>query len=108
MNWSVELLDARVATEIDGLPKDIRAKILRTFDLIETAGLNSLGRNLVKNVRGKIWEFRFTGKDGIARILYVTASGRRVVALHAFVKKTQKTPKAAIDIAEARAKELKP
>ena len=33
------------------------------------------------------------GRSGIARSLYVTASGRRVVILRTFVKKTQKTPR---------------
>ena len=32
------------------------------------------------------------GKDGIARAIYVTASGERMVVVHAFTKKTQKTP----------------
>jgi phage-related protein len=49
-----------------------------------------------------------TGRDGIARALYVTATGQRVIVLHAFVKKSQKTPRAAIEIAERRAKEVKP
>ena len=32
------------------------------------------------------------GRDGISSAIYVTASGRRVVVLKVFVKKTQKTP----------------
>jgi hypothetical protein len=36
---------------------------------------------------------RLTGRDGIARALYVTAIGQRVVVVRAFVKKTQKTPR---------------
>jgi phage-related protein len=47
-----------------------------------------------------------TGRDGIARALYVTRLGRRVVVLRVFVKKTQKTPNAEIDIAKRRAKEI--
>ena len=47
------------------------------------------------------------GKSGIARAIYVTATGRRIVVVHAFVKKTQKTPKAAIRLALERAKEIK-
>jgi phage-related protein len=46
------------------------------------------------------------GKDGIARAIYLTAKGERVVVLHAFVKKTQKTPQRALEIARARAKEV--
>jgi len=33
------------------------------------------------------------GRDGIARALYLTATGRRVVILHVFTKKTEKTPR---------------
>jgi phage-related protein len=47
---------------------------------------------------------RLSGRDGIARVIYVTASGRRIVLLHAFTKKTQKTPRRALEIARVRAK----
>jgi phage-related protein len=46
------------------------------------------------------------GKDGIARAIYVTAQGQRVIVVRAFVKKTQKTPRAEIDLALRRAKEI--
>jgi len=49
---------------------------------------------------------RLIGRDGIGRIIYMTASGRRIVLLHAFVKKTRKTPVRAPEIARARAKEV--
>ena len=48
-----------------------------------------------------------TGRDGIARALYVTAIGRRVVVVRAFVKKTQKTPERELELARKRAKEVK-
>ena len=47
------------------------------------------------------------GRDGIARAAYVTATGRRVVVVHVFGKKTQKTPRREIDLALKRAKEVK-
>jgi phage-related protein len=49
---------------------------------------------------------RLTGRDGIARALYVTAIGRRVVIVRAFIKKTQKIPRAEIELALRRAKEI--
>jgi len=49
---------------------------------------------------------RLTGRDGIARALYVTAVGRRVVVVRAFVKKTQKTPRSKVELALQRAKEI--
>jgi ribosome-binding protein aMBF1 (putative translation factor) len=45
---------------------------------------------------------RLTGRDGIARALYVTAVGRRVVVVRAFVKKKQKTPRSEIELALQR------
>ena len=48
-----------------------------------------------------------TGRDGIARALYVTAVGKRIVVVRLFVKKTQKTPRAEIDLALERAKEVR-
>ena len=50
---------------------------------------------------------RMKGRDGIARAAYVTARGQRVVVVHVFGKKTQKTPRREIGIALQRAKEVK-
>jgi phage-related protein len=61
----------------------------------------------VKHLDGKLWEMRMKGRDGIARAIYVTAQGERVIVLHAFVKKTQKTPQRALEIARERAKEVR-
>jgi phage-related protein len=46
------------------------------------------------------------GRSGIARAAYVTAVGKRVVVVHVFEKKTQKTPRREIEIALKRAKEV--
>jgi phage-related protein len=42
----------------------------------------------------------------VARARYVTAIGRKVVVVRAFVKKTQKTPRSKIEVALLRAKEV--
>jgi phage-related protein len=47
------------------------------------------------------------GRDGIARAVCVTAVGERVVVVHAFVKKSQRTPPRALEVARQRAKEVK-
>ena len=60
----------------------------------------------MKHLEGKLWELRLTGRDGISRALYVTAFGRRVVVVRAFVKKTQKAPRAEIELALRRAKDI--
>jgi phage-related protein len=68
--------------------------------------LENLGAPHVKHLEGKLWELRLKGRDGIARALYVTATGKRLIVLRAFVKKTQKTPRAEIEVALQRAKEI--
>lgn len=50
---------------------------------------------------------RLSGRDGIARALYVVAAGGRVVVVRAFIKKTQTVPCREIDLALRRAQELR-
>jgi phage-related protein len=73
---------------------------------IEIAGLTHLPRDWVKPLEDKLRELRITGKDGIARAIYVTAKGQRVVIVRIFMKKTQKTPRREIELARQRAKEV--
>jgi phage-related protein len=106
MPWRVEILNETVAEEIASLPADMQARFLRLSERIALAGLESLKEPHVKHLEGKLWELRLTGRDGIARALYVTAIMRRVVVVRAFVKKTQKTPRSEIETALRRAKEI--
>jgi phage-related protein len=106
VSWRVEILNETVAAEIAGLPADMQARFLRLSERIAAAGLESLSEPHAKHLAGKLWELRLTGRDGIARALYVTAVGRRIVVVRAFVKKTQKTPRSEIELALLRAKEI--
>jgi phage-related protein len=106
VTWRVEILNDTVAAEIAALPADMQARFLRLSERIGQVGLESLGEPHVKHLEGKLWELRLTGRDGIARALYVTAIGRRVVVVRAFVKKSQRTPPAEIQLALRRAKEI--
>lgn len=106
VTWRVEILNDTVAAEIAALPADMQARFLRLSERIGQAGLESLGEPHVKHLEGKLRELRLTGRDGIARALYVTAIGRRVVVVRAFVKKTQRTPRAEIELALRRAQEI--
>ena len=106
MRWRVEILNETVAAEIAALPEDMQERFILLADRITSAGLEILREPQVKHLEGKLWELRLTGRDGIARALYVTAIGRRVIVVRAFVKKTQKTPRAEIELALRRAKEI--
>ena len=104
MRWTVETLNAAVDAEIAALPADMQARYLRFVDVIQQAGFEGLPRESVKHLEGKLWELRMTGRDGISRAIYVTATRRRVVVVRVFIKKTQQTPERELRLARERAK----
>ncbi|MFM5894090.1 MAG: type II toxin-antitoxin system RelE/ParE family toxin [Novosphingobium sp.] len=106
MSWTVSYLDEIVEQEIAELSNDIRAKLRRIADMIEQLGLAGMREPYVKHLQGKLWEMRMIGRDGIARAIYVTVSGQRVVIVRAFRKKTQKTPRSEIELALKRAEQI--
>ncbi len=105
--WTVEILNETVFRELDALPADIRARFTRIVELIEMVGLENVGMPYVRHLDGKLWEIRMKGRDGIARAIYVTCRHRRIVILHAFRKKSEKTPKSAIRLALTRMKDIR-
>ena len=67
----------------------------------------SLGEPHAKVFGGGLFELRLKGADGIARVFYRTFIGRRIVMMHSFVKKSDKTPVRDREIAASRLKEIK-
>jgi phage-related protein len=108
MAWTVGTLNGTVDVELAELPADMRARLVRISELIESVGLPNVKEPHVRHIRGQVWEIRLKGKAGVARALYVTAKEQRVVIVRAFIKKTEKTPTGEIELALQRAKELKP
>ena len=104
--WSVEFLAEGVKATLDAMPADIRAAFRRIVELIQGLGLERVREPYVRHLEGPVWEMRMKGRDGIARAAYVTARGRRIVIVHVFPKKTQKTPRREIETALSRAKEV--
>lgn len=106
MPWTVEPLNATVEKELLALPTDMQARFLHIAELLQTFGPHQVGMPHVRPLGNKLWEMRMRGRTGVGRAIYVAASGRRLIVLHAFVKKTQKTPRRALDLASARLKEM--
>ena len=53
-----------------------------------------------------LFELRVTGQEGLARVFYCTVVHKRIIMLHGFIKKSQKTPKRELDIAKRRLQEV--
>ena len=106
MSWRIEYYSEKVSKQVYSLPAGILADYLRIAGLFEEFGVD-LGMPHCKALGGGFFEFRPKGKEGIARVLYCTMIGKRVVVLHCFVKKTQQAPNAELKIARKRMKEVK-
>lgn len=76
------------------------------FELLEARG-NTLGEPYTKSIKDGLFEIRIKSDEGIARSIYCYEIGKRIIILLTFVKKTQKTPKSILNLAEQRLKEFK-
>ncbi|BEQ13113.1 type II toxin-antitoxin system RelE/ParE family toxin [Desulfoferula mesophila] len=103
--WQAEFLNQEALDEFEAFGPEIQAKFFRIWKLVEEFGLPAVREPYIRQVEGKIYEFRMTGKDGIGRSLFTTKEPRRVVVLRSFMKKTRKTPQREIKLAQKRAKE---
>ncbi len=108
MTWTVEYLNSKVERELFTLPKDMQARFLHIAGLLEEFGPQHIGMPHVKSPGRKLWEIRMRGKSGIGRAIYITLHGQRIVILHAFTKKTRKTPQRTIELSLQRMKEIEP
>jgi len=105
MHWTVTVIPEAEA-ELLALPADMQARFLHIAELLESFGPQKVGMPHIRPLEGKLWEMRMTGRDGIARAVYVARTGQRLTVLHVFTKKTQKTPRKAIETAQARLRSL--
>jgi len=105
--WVVQY-DERLEEWLETIPADIKAKVLRIVDMLVMFGPHNVREPYVKQVEGqrKLYEIRAKGTDGIVRVFYCTISGQKILLLHGFKKKTDKTPKREIDIAIKRMQEV--
>ena len=66
-----------------------------------------LGMPHTRSMGEGLFELRIKAAEGIARVFYCTVVNHRIVLLHQFVKKTDKTPAKELEIARRRLKEVK-
>ncbi len=85
--------------------KDARIQyrqIILYIELLKSKG-TVLPENITKHITEDIWELR----PGVNRIFYFCYTDNRIVLLHSFRKKTQKTPRREIDRAKAERDDYK-
>lgn len=101
IHWTV-VIHPLAELELKALAADLQARFVHIAELLELFGPQQLGLPHIRPLQNKLWEMRMTGRDGIARAVYAAVQHRRLLVLHVFVKKTQSTPRKALQIAHQR------
>jgi phage-related protein len=103
--FEIEYFHERVLAEIQSWPVDVLADYARLVELLADHGPDlrlphsrSLGEGL--------FELRPRGRSGIGRAFYCFVIDRRVVVVHAFIKKSRQTPDKELKLARRRFKEI--
>ena len=106
MTYTIEYFNQRVMDEIESWPVGIHAGYSRLAELLMEHG-PVLRMPDCRLLGGGLFELRPGGSEGVGRAMHCFIEGRRIVVLHAFVKKTQKTPKAEVRLARRRIREVR-
>lgn len=106
VQWTIVIATGSVGREIRGLSPAHQADFLRIGELLCQYGPQEVGMPHVRPLGDKLWEMRLRDAGGIARAIYFTTGGRRIVVLHAFEKRTQRTPRRSLDLARRRMQEF--
>ncbi len=105
MNWQVTFYNSALEDELLKLPAGFVARFLRYAERMEVYGPD-LGMPHTRAMGEGLFELRHKAAEGIARVFYCTIVSRRIVMLHQFVKKSNKTPRRELDIARKRMREI--
>ncbi len=105
MNWQVTFYNSVLEDELLKLPAGLVARFLRYAERMEVYGPD-LGMPHTRAMGEGLFELRLKAAEGIARVFYCTIVSRRIVMLHQFVKKSNKTPRRELDIARKRMREI--
>lgn len=105
MDWKIGYYSEIVQRDILALPAGLLARYIHLTDRMIAFGPN-LGMPHTRLMDKGLFELRLKASEGIARVFFFTRTERRIVMLHQFVKKTQKTPPKELNIARRRMKEL--
>ena len=105
MAYQIDYFHQRVLTEVESWPVDVLADYARLIELLAQHG-PSLRLPHSKAFGDGLFELRPRGRSGIGRAFYCFSIGKRIVVVHAFIKKTQETPDKELKLARKRVKEL--
>lgn len=105
MIFQLSYYNEAVEAELDAWPVGLRARFRALTVRMEEYGPN-LGMPHTRALGNGLFEIRAKAAEGIGRVFFCTMVGRKIIILHSFIKKTDKTPKRELDIALTRQQEV--
>ena len=105
MSFEIRYFHERVYAEVQSWPVDVLADYARLVELLTEHG-PSLRLPHSRALGDGLFELRPRGRSGIGRAFYCFLLGKKVVVLHAFIKKSQQTPDNQLKMARKRLKEV--
>ena len=106
MEYRIRYSSLEVQETVMALPVTLQARYINLTRRMTEFGPN-LGLPHTDAFGGGLFELRLKGAEGIARVFFCTMIEQKIVMLHSFIKKTQKTPEKELKLAKQRMKELK-
>ena len=112
MDWQIEYYTDKMGNEpvrsfIDAQSIDVQVAVTHDIDLLREFALDLRYPHVFKVGTTGIRELRTRHGSDYYRIFYFAFTGRKFVLLHAFLKKTRKTPKREIRVAINRLNDYK-
>ncbi|MDP1734799.1 MAG: type II toxin-antitoxin system RelE/ParE family toxin [Sulfuritalea sp.] len=106
MDYTIDYYSDAVQEQILELPDTLAARYIVLTRRMIALGPN-IGEPHTKAFGNGLFELRLKGAEGIARVFFCTFVGKRIVMLHSFIKKSERTPMRELEVAVTRMKEIK-
>jgi phage-related protein len=108
--WTLEFYETSdgkspVEVFLDTLDTKTRARFRWSMEQLRLRNVQAR-EPLIKHLEDKLWELREESSTNIYRVIYFFFTGRRIIFLHGFAKKQQKTPQKELEIARSRYKDF--
>jgi phage-related protein len=105
MEWEIAYYSEDLQQAILGFPAGLQARYIHLTERMLAFGPN-LGMPHTRAMGEGLFELRLKSKEGIGRVFFCILHAQQIMMLHAFVKKSAKTPAKELNVARARMKEV--
>src|SRR5260370_29560500 len=106
MDWEIVYYGDGVQEAILAFPPGLQARYVHLTERMLAFGPN-LGMPHTRALGSGLFELRMKSKEGIGRVFFCTLAEHRIMMLHAFIKKSSKTPTKELRIAPAPLQEVR-